>query len=127
MADFLFVFADGDQVRSRVERLLFSGELDALSRFSRSLVAAVEELQILTTAKMSAEVIVAAGDDLLVRVKQENYDRSLVVDMAKTFEKISGCTLSVGVGPSVESAYICLRCAKSQNGSHIIEKAIDHG
>jgi hypothetical protein len=120
----LFIFGDGDRVRERIEGLLFSNDLEALSKFSSSLSNAILLLAKRFSENMEAQVLMSAGDDLLVRLPKENYSRHELEDLASLYRDQIGSSISFGVGPSIESAYLNLRRAKSSNTQKIVETGV---
>jgi hypothetical protein len=122
--DNLFIFGDGDRVRERIEGLLFSNDLEALSNFSSSLSNAILLLAKRLSENMGAQVLMAAGDDLLVLLPKENYSRDKLEELAQHYRDQIGSSISFGVGPSIENAYLNLRRAKSSNLEKIVETEV---
>jgi hypothetical protein len=120
----LFIFGDGDRVHERIEGLLFSNELEALSNFSKNLSNAILLLAEMFTETMGAQVLMSAGDDLLVRLPIANYSRHKLEKIANTYRDQIGSPISFGVGPSIESAYLNLRRAKSSTAQKIVETEV---
>jgi len=121
--EIIFVMADGDHIREKVEGLLFDGKLEELAIFSKALVAAIDAIRGFAISAMSADIVVSAGDDLMAKIERRRYNATLLLGMTKLFEGICGCALSVGVGSSIEDAYLALRRAKSRSGPQIVEGA----
>jgi minimal CRISPR polymerase domain len=113
----VFVLGDGDKIRQRVESLLLSGELAALRCLSVSITSAIAQLAHTAKAAMDAEVIVAGGDDLVLRVPKESFDQNTLASMAAFFMEQTGCGMSFGVGPDLDTAYLNLRRAKARGGA----------
>lgn len=117
----IYVFGDGDKIREKVERLLFLNELSALKEFSRKLTDAVEQMQKIAERTMEADVIIAGGDDFLFSTSNANYRREHIESLSLIFEQLTGCTISFGVGPTMEIAYLNLRRAKVLDAVRIME------
>ena len=115
----LYIFGDADRVRQRVERALFSGDLVDLGKFSAALTAAIALIAQQLVERLSAVVVMAGGDDLLLTVAAENFDIGILEQLAHDFVDETGCTISFGVGTTVEEAYLHLRRAKACGGGVI--------
>lgn len=120
----LFIFGDGDRVRERIEGLLFSNNLEALSNFSSSLSNAILLLAKRLSEDMGAQILMAAGDDLLVSLPKENYSRDMLEELANLYRDQIGSSISFGVGSSIESTYLNLRRAKTSNLQKIVETGV---
>jgi hypothetical protein len=125
LRDRVFILADGDRVRTRVESYLLRGELDQLSEFSKSLAGAVAAVASNAEAQLAAKVVVAAGDDIHLPLPLCRYNRDYLEQALLDFKNLCGTSLSVGVGTTVESAYVALRLAKAQGGDQIVEREIE--
>lgn len=119
--DIVFIFGDGDRVRERIEAFLFDNQLEALSSLSNSLKAAIELLARLFIQDMAADIVMAAGDDLLVRVPADKYSRPALEKLAEIYKTRTDTPISFGVGPTVERAYLNLRRAKVSAREKIVE------
>jgi hypothetical protein len=75
----------------------------------------------LAISMMEAEVLMAGGDDILLRVECKNYKRTHIEQLAELFQQKTGSTFSFGVGSTVESAYLNLRRAKASGNGSIVE------
>lgn len=117
----LFIYGDADQVRLRVERHLLGRDFDQLRAFSEKLSLAVTELARRAEKLLGAEVIIAGGDDILLRLQPESYSHETLTDLQNQFHQSTGCTISFGVGSQVEWSFVNLRKAKAMGGGLIIE------
>jgi hypothetical protein len=115
-----FVLGDGDSIRQRVESLLLAGDLVALRSFSAAITSAIGQLALEASATMAADVIVAGGDDLLLRIPAESFNQVALAGMAVLFKEQTGCGISFGVASSLEGAYLNLRRAKARGGAVIV-------
>ncbi len=120
MNDQLFVLGDGDSIRMKIERLLFSGEFESLTKFSNSLNTTIQNIADKAVFNNSAKIIFAGGDDILFKINVENFDKSVVDEMISEFYLKTGVTISFGVGFTIEDAYINLRRAKARGGNRIV-------
>lgn len=115
----LYILGDADRVRQRVERALFAGDLPELSEFSASLTAAVALIARRMVERLSALVVMAGGDDLLLTVHASDFNLEILEGLARDFADATGCTISFGVGTTVQEAYLHLRRAKAFGGGAI--------
>lgn len=123
-SDIYFILGDGDRIRERVENLLLRGDLERLSIFSEKLNAAITSLAHQLEVRMDAKVIMSAGDDLLACVDASKYNPDELKVLAHEFWAKVGATISFGVGPTVEGAYLNLRRAKSYSEERIVETGV---
>jgi spermidine/putrescine-binding protein len=115
----LYILGDADRVRQRVERALLSGDLVQLGTFSAALTAAIACIAERMIQHLSAQVIMAGGDDLLLTVPAGTFDVDILEGLSRDFADETGCTISFGVGTTVEEAYLHLRMAKASGGGTI--------
>lgn len=118
----LYIFGDGDRVRERLEGLLLSQDLEALGTLSSKLSNGIRLLGDELSKRMGAEILMAGGDDILIRVPFAMYDRNVLAELVKIYREHTGLSMSFGVGSTVEEAYLNLRRAKSSTTEKIIEK-----
>ncbi|WNW13433.1 hypothetical protein RRX38_20490 [Pseudomonas sp. DTU_2021_1001937_2_SI_NGA_ILE_001] len=114
MATHLFILGDADQVRHGIDRLMLQGRLVELRELSEALTQGIHQLLDALETRMGAEVLMGGGDDLLVRVPQQAFSRSVMLELAKNFQCHTGCSISFGVGARLSIAYINLRRAKAE-------------
>lgn len=121
MSETVYILGDADRVRLHVESALFSNDLRALSRFSRNLTAAITSLARRLNEDLQAEIIMAGGDDLLVIASLKSFDLLKLREAGERFASDAGCSISFGVGSSVNEAYLGLRRAKSSGGGVVVD------
>lgn len=119
MTSTLYILGDADRVRQRVERALLSGDLVELGTFSAALTAAIALIAERMIQRLSAQVLMAGGDDLLLTVPAGTFDVDILEGLSRDFADETGCTISFGVGTTVEEAYLHLRMAKASGGGAI--------
>ncbi len=111
--EYIYVLGDGDKIRERIEAHLLNNEIELLSEVSQSIIDAISEMVGFSSATMNAEKIMAGGDDLLLRIKKNLFKLEKLKTMIQIFQSKVGNQFSVGIGNTIESAYINLRRAKS--------------
>ena len=116
----MIVLADCDSVRLRVERYLFAGDLVGLQEFSEKLDRSVKECAKSLRDTMNAEVVVAAGDDLLVKIDLLYFDAGRLREAIRLIELAASVTVSVGGDLSIEGAFVNLARAKAVGGGWVI-------
>lgn len=119
MTSTLYILGDADRVRQRVEGALLSGDLVELGKFSAALTAAITLIARQMVQRLSALAVMAGGDDLLLTVPAGTFDLGILEGLARDFAEQTGCTISFGVGTTVEEAYLHLRMAKASGGGAI--------
>ena len=113
----MFIFADADGVGLRIEKLLLCGDLEKIPEFSQQLELSVKDTARAFAHELRGEVLVAGGDDIMVRFDEELYDRQKVSEIARRFVEATDCYLSIGVASTPEGAYLNLRRSKSAGGN----------
>jgi hypothetical protein len=115
----LYILGDADRVRQHIDRELLASNLEAVTNFSAKLTQGLLDLARASEEFMSAETIMAGGDDVLFRVDANKYSQESLKQIADAFQQQTGCTISFGVGVSVALAYLNLRRAKAEGGGGI--------
>ncbi len=121
-SDYLYVLGDGNKVRENVEFYLLNHDLESLTIFSQNLTIAINEIKEIAISTMSANVILAGGDDILFYVPREKYRKEFIQKLQQVFHNITGATISFGVGKTIEAVYINLRRAKTNKDTDIVEE-----
>ena len=117
----LYILGDADRVRERLEGFLLSHDLESLGSLSRRLSEGIRLVGTELSLRMEAEIVMAGGDDILARVSVGLYDRKFLEEIATVYMEKTGLSMSFGVGPTLEQAYLNLRRAKASNSNKIVE------
>jgi methyl coenzyme M reductase beta subunit len=120
----LYILGDADQVRDGIDKRLLQGQLQELRAFSAALTSSIAHLLRSFEDEMGAEVIMAGGDDLLVRVPAARYSVDANLALAVLFQRDTGCAISFGVGSTLSAAYINLRRAKAEKSGICFENLL---
>jgi hypothetical protein len=120
--EYIFVLGDGDHVREQIEYHLFNHDLSLAAKLSQKLVEAISRIKATAISLMKAEVIIAGGDDILFKVRIEDYQTAHIQTLGTLFSHTVGSNISFGVGKTIETAYINLRKAKVSRGAKIVEE-----
>src|SRR5437588_1508135 len=121
-AEYFYVLGDGDKVREKVEFYLLNHDLESLSNLSQNLTIAINEIKEVAISTISARVILAGGDDILLYVPREKYRKELIQRLQQVYQNITGVTISFGVGKTIEAVYINLHRAKTNKDANIVDE-----
>lgn len=114
MTTHIYLLGDADRVRDGIDQRLLRGQLEELRSFSSALTSALAVLVEAFRKEMQAEVIMAGGDDVLLRVLATSYSVERHLELSKQFFESTGCRISFGVSEDIQTAYLNLRRAKSE-------------
>lgn len=106
-----YLYFDGDDVGSAIELRLLERDLDGAKDVSERVTRAVSKLANTLRREFSAEVIFAAGDEVLALVPRELTEAELN-GLRSEFRIISGVSVSCGVADSPRDATLNLHIAK---------------
>lgn len=117
----IYVLGDGDRIRERIEKHLLNNELELCTKLSHDLIKAINTIKNVAISRMRADIIIAGGDDIILRVEAKRYQKEHIYELRSIFNEISGSSISFGIGNSVTDAYVNLRRAKSSSTEKIID------
>jgi len=110
----LFGLGDGDRIRSLMDRALLDGDLEHVRALSEKLTFAINQLANLIREIRGWHLVFAGGDDICFTIDRSAYRHDHIQNLMRCFNQITGGTMSFGVGPTMESAYLNLSRAKSR-------------
>ena len=110
------LLGDGDGIQKELERRLFAGDLEEVSRFSRALKDAIEELALRARITIGAETVFAGGDDVLLIAPKTKCTNDLILPLLEQYKAKTGVSISFGIGLTIDAAYVNLRRAKARGG-----------
>jgi len=119
MAEERFVFLDGDGIGDHIELLLLDGKLSEAIALSQSISSAMRALRDLLQSIPGAKVKLYGGDDLIATFQEEPHLAQLN-QLRHKFLELCGCTISIGVGASIQEALTNLRRAKLSGKDSIV-------
>lgn len=106
-----FLYFDGDDVGAGIELMLLEDNLAGAAKLSTQISGAISMLSSALELELAAEVVFAAGDDVLAHTT-----RPVVADdverLRQEFRERSGLTISCGVADSPGGATRQLHLAK---------------
>lgn len=120
MNSHFFILGDADQVRRRIESLLLSNKLESLKILSSSLTSAIQKLALEAQQRMNAELVFCGGDEVLLLVESPNFSKQMIMYLMDNFFRLTGVTISFGVGESTEEAYLNLARAKASGPASLV-------
>lgn len=108
----LVCIGDGDNIGDAIEFNLLSENLEEASQFSFQVKTAIAKIAELVQHELGASIIYVAGDDICFIAPADKKITQYLAIYSDLFLKISGKTISFGVGRNSVEALICLRKAK---------------
>lgn len=108
--NYKYAFFDGDNVGNTIEILLLEGKVSEAQLLSDNINKAIQKIKKYLTDK--AEVILAGGDDVLIKVKDDELLAEKLTAVTKIFSTTTGLTISCGVDKDIEGAIYQLSIAK---------------
>jgi len=118
--ELLVCLGDGDDIGDTIEFYLLSGNFEDASKFSEQVKTAITKISELIKDEMGASLIYVAGDDICFIVSSEKNIKYYLTDYSDLFFKITGKTISFGVGRTSVEALICLRKAKVSGKGRLV-------
>jgi hypothetical protein len=83
----MFVLGDVDRVRKTIESLLLDEEFQKLKKFSDTITKELAELVNNFENSMQAKVLMAGGDDILLFINKNNYNKKQHLEIIENFTK----------------------------------------
>jgi hypothetical protein len=118
--DLIYAHFDGDDVGSQLKLHLLDNEIEEAREYSRSIVAALGQVRELLEMSHAVDVIAMGGDDLVVSWQEGSISRGEIEEITATFHRLSGRTMSVGMGRSPREAAENLHRAKLMGKDRVI-------
>lgn len=117
-----YAFFDGDNVGNTIENLLSNGKIAEARYLSESIKIAIFQIELFINYVESAEIIIAGGDDVLIRYDPGRCNSTFLEDISNLFSEQTGLSISCGVGNNVSQAIDNLTNAK-KHGKGIIKSS----
>ncbi|MBI1764795.1 MAG: hypothetical protein HYR56_25575 [Acidobacteria bacterium] len=114
-----YAFFDGDNIGNSIENLLNNGRVKEATHLSESIKLAIFQIESLINSTTGAELIIAGGDDVLIKYDFDKHDYNFLENIASIFTKHTGLSMSCGVGDNVPQAINNLMNAKQQSKGSI--------
>ncbi|MEH2076970.1 MAG: mCpol domain-containing protein [Nostoc sp.] len=107
-----YAFFDGDNIGNTIENLLNNGRVQEATYLSESIKLAIFQIELFIKSTDDTELIIAGGDDVLIKYNTEKYNHTFLEKISKIFSKHTGLSMSCGVGENVSQAINNLANAK---------------
>ncbi|MCP4351110.1 MAG: hypothetical protein GY795_37065 [Desulfobacterales bacterium] len=117
-----YAFFDGDNVGNSIENLLNSKRVIEATHLSESIKHAIFEIEQFVGSLNDIELLIAGGDDVLIKYDSEQYNLKLLERIPNIFNKYTGLSMSCGVGENIEESINNLVIAKKQSKGSIKTK-----
>ncbi len=108
----LICIGDGDNVGDVIDFYLLSENLAEASKFSFQVKTAIEKIAEFAQNEINASLVYVAGDDICFTVQANLNILDNLVSYSDLFLKVTGKTMSFGVGRTSIEALVSLRKAK---------------
>jgi len=118
----VYVHLDGDGIGDRLELLLIDGDIVGARSFSKSVSDTIAEVCASIEAVDGAQIVLAGGDDIIASIPSKSWDLKKIEEIRMRFVNKTGCTLSCGVGTSIQTALNNLRRAKLSGKNRIVSR-----
>ena len=116
----IYIHIDGDGIGDQLELFLLDGKIKEAKIFSNNVHKAMEEVSISIQSIEGSELLLLGGDDLIALCHDDKNIIDKIENIRSNFKQKTGCTLSVGVGTSIQEALNNLRRAKLSGKDRII-------
>lgn len=123
----MIVYFDGDDVSSALELFLLKGDTAGAREYSESLSRASAVIRGCLEADPEAEIILAGGDDFVVRFQHESAAPEFIERLRKAYSAECGRTMSVGIGNDSREATMNLRQAKLMGRNRVVGYKYESG
>ena len=113
-----YAFFDGDNIGDTLEILLVEEKVAEAQRFSRNIKIAISEIEAKLKDIPDTEIIIAGGDDLLIKYDSRLHNMSFLEEIRTIFKARTNHSMSCGVGEniphSVQNLYLAKLYGKNQ-------------
>ena len=107
----IYLAIDGDDVGNQLEYYILRNDEESIVKFSAKYTDALAWLKSEITQLLSAAIILAGGDTLLVSLSS-HMSQEHIEAIRQQFEEKANSTLSMGLGSTIRDAHIALKYAK---------------
>lgn len=107
----MYLFIDGDDVGSRMERHILNNDVAAFVEESKSTSRAIDQLAAKLATSSGADVISVGGDSILVSIQSDAIP--CLTELLTSMQSSEEFPFSAGIGRSLRESFVALRMAKS--------------
>ncbi|GAA0970834.1 hypothetical protein GCM10009555_020450 [Acrocarpospora macrocephala] len=119
-AQVIYAYFDGDDVGPQLELRLLDNEIEEARTYSLSVSKALNRVREMLEAAGVSDVIACGGDDLIVSWPRGSISLKTINEIAADFHRLSGRTMSVGIGRSPREAAENLHRAKLMGKNQVV-------
>jgi hypothetical protein len=117
----IYIAMDADDVGSQIELAILSGDVEKAKKVHDAVQCAITMMRADVASDSDLSLVFSGCDDVILRVKKEIYNITIAEKLRAAFRQTSGCTMSAGVGCTIESAFTNLRKAKLGGKNRVLE------
>lgn len=110
-----YAFFDGDNVGNTIENLLNRNRVAEATHLSESIKLSIFQIELFVRSIEHVEIVIAGGDDLLIRYDSEKCQFELLERISNLFTIQTGLSMSYGVGDDISQAINNLAKVKRRN------------
>jgi len=115
-----YLHLDGDGIGDRLELYLLDDKVVDAVEFSQKVKKAISKVCATIESVEGAEIILVGGDDIIAVFDEKSWDVQIGEKLREIFYDTAGCTLSIGIGLSVQESLNNLRRAKLSGKNKIV-------
>ncbi|MBE9206708.1 mCpol domain-containing protein [Nostoc sp. LEGE 06077] len=115
----VYAFLDGDNIGERLSELLNQNLTFEAEFLSENIKIAIFEIEKYINSKKDIKIIIAGGDDVLIKYNYSKYGVGILEEIIAIFKSHTGLSMSCGVGLSIEQSIINLDTAKKKGRNQI--------
>jgi hypothetical protein len=116
-----FIRMDADGVGDRIELALLNDDVACAKAIHNAIRRSMRALIQKINASGEMEIVMVGCDDILILMGAGRYRRAFFEELKELFNRLSGCTISIGVGNDLQEALLNLSKAKLSGKNRIIE------
>lgn len=115
-----FIRLDADNIGDKIEFALLSGKVNDAQDIHNSVQIAMREIRQTVDTFPSWKVLMNGCDDLLFQITGSDSFEAKILSIKSKFQSSTGCSLSIGIGDSLQEALLNLRIAKLKGKDTIV-------
>ena len=115
-----FIRLDADNIGDKIEFALISGHFGDAQQIHNSVQDAMDEIRKTINAFPSWKILMYGCDDVLIQVPSKDKFQNEIQSIKSNFQIKTGCSLSIGIGNSLQEALLNLRIAKLKGKDIIV-------
>ena len=109
----VFIGADGDDMGSHVAKYILANDIAAARHLSKLIHKGEAAIEKFARAAFGGEFVLAGGDDMLLQAPAARFDSQKVEKMRGLYNRVTGATITAGVGNDMVEASKALTVGKN--------------